>query len=60
MKLLAVLKNLIRNNSAKKIVGVILVILGAIALLTPFTPGSWLLFIGLELLGVRALLWKKK
>lgn len=33
----------------------ILIILGFFALITPFTPGSWLAFIGLELLGWRLL-----
>ena len=45
---------------AKKIVritvGVILVILGLVALVTPLTPGSWLAVIGLEFLGLRVLL----
>lgn len=45
---------------AKKIiritVGVILIILGLAALVTPFTPGSWLAVIGLEFLGLRVLL----
>jgi len=45
---------------AKKIVritvGVILIILGLAALVTPFTPGSWLALIGLEFLGLRVLL----
>jgi hypothetical protein len=40
----------------KKGVGVILVILGFLALITPLTPGSWLIPIGLELLGLRFLL----
>lgn len=50
----------------KKTVGVILILVGLVALITPFTPGSWLAFIGFELLGVRILLfekfkfWKKK
>ena len=35
----------------KKTVGIILIIAGLTALLTPLTPGSWLIFIGLELLG---------
>lgn len=39
----------------KKIIGGLCIALGIIALLTPFTPGSWLLFIGLELLGIRLL-----
>ena len=37
----------------KKVVGVILILLGITALITPFTPGSWLIFVGLELLGFR-------
>jgi len=36
----------------KKIIGVILVIIGLFALVTPFTPGSWLALIGLEMLGL--------
>lgn len=34
-------------------------ILGVLALLTPFTPGSWLALIGLELLGLRLLFERK-
>jgi hypothetical protein len=37
----------------KKVIGVILIIVGLVALLTPFTPGSWLALIGMELLGIR-------
>ena len=43
----------------KKIIGVILIIVGLAALLTPLTPGSWLALIGLELLGLRLLIEKK-
>jgi hypothetical protein len=43
----------------KKIIGVILIIVGVFALLTPLTPGSWLALIGLELLGVRMLFFRK-
>ena len=32
--------------------GGLLMILGALALITPFTPGSWLIFIGAEILGI--------
>jgi len=39
----------------KRTVGIILIILGFLALITPFTPGSWLIFIGLELLGLKIL-----
>jgi hypothetical protein len=37
-------------------IGIILILLGLLALLTPLTPGSWLIPIGLELLGLRILL----
>ena len=43
----------------KKIIGVLLIIIGLAALFTPFTPGSWLIFVGLELLGFRILFWDK-
>jgi uncharacterized protein YqgC (DUF456 family) len=39
--------------SKKKIIGIVLIIIGFLALVTPLTPGSWLVFIGLELFGVR-------
>jgi len=40
-------------------VGVILIILGFLALVTPLSPGSWLILVGLELLGLRILLQDK-
>ena len=43
----------------KKVIGVIFIIVGLFALLTPLTPGSWLALIGLELLGVRLLFLNK-
>jgi hypothetical protein len=43
----------------KKIIGVILIIVGLLALLTPLTPGSWLALIGMELLGIRMFFFKK-
>lgn len=43
----------------KRVVGIVLVLVGLTALLTPLTPGSWLIFVGLELLGLRFLLWDK-
>ena len=43
----------------KKVIGVILIIVGLIALFTPLTPGSWLALIGLELLGIRMLFFRK-
>ena len=38
------------------VVGIFLLLLGLAALLTPFTPGSWLALVGLEFLGLRVLL----
>jgi len=43
----------------KKVLGVILIIVGLIALFTPLTPGSWLALIGLELLGIRQFVFRK-
>ncbi|OGF83281.1 hypothetical protein A2924_03275 [Candidatus Giovannonibacteria bacterium RIFCSPLOWO2_01_FULL_44_16] len=43
----------------KKILGVFLIIIGVLALVTPFTPGSWLIFVGLGFLGLRILFWDK-
>jgi len=37
----------------------VLIILGVLAALTPFSPGSWLALIGLEILGLRILLQRK-
>jgi len=42
-----------KNSSFRKILGVLLIIIGILALLTPFTPGSWLVFIGFGLLGFK-------
>ena len=43
----------------KKTAGVILLLAGIFALLTPLTPGSGLIFVGLELLGIRLLFVEK-
>ncbi len=43
----------------RKILGVICILLGLFALVTPFTPGSWLVLVGLELLGLGFLIPKK-
>jgi len=43
----------------KKIYGTILLFLGFLALATPLTPGSWLIFVGLELLGIGTLTLEK-
>ncbi|MBI4121366.1 MAG: hypothetical protein HY470_00195 [Candidatus Ryanbacteria bacterium] len=41
--------------AARKFFGVALILIGIFALFTPLTPGSWLVFLGLEFLGVRVL-----
>lgn len=43
----------------RKTIGVILIVYGVIALVTPVLPGAWCMLIGLELLGVQILLWQK-
>ena len=43
----------------KKTIGILLVIIGLLALVTPFTPGSWLIFIGLGFIGIRILFLDK-
>jgi hypothetical protein len=47
------------KRAFKIVLGIILIILGVLALLTPLTPGSWLALIGLEILGLRILLERK-
>jgi len=47
------------RRTFKIILGVLLVLVGVFALLTPLTPGSWLALIGLEILGLRILLERK-
>ncbi len=39
-------------------IGLVLVLYGIFALLTPLTPGSWLALVGLELIGIRVLTGK--
>ncbi|MEK7630683.1 MAG: PGPGW domain-containing protein [Patescibacteria group bacterium] len=41
------------KQTSKKVLGVVLIIIGLLALVTPLTPGAWLAFVGLELLGIR-------
>jgi drug/metabolite transporter (DMT)-like permease len=43
----------------KKAIGILLIVIGLLALVTPFTPGSWLIFVGLEFFGFRTLFWDK-
>lgn len=65
--LIKTVKEYIHNRpKIKKIIGVILILIGLAAFFTPLTPGSWLAVIGLELLGIRILFldkfkfWKNK
>lgn len=46
-------------QALKYILGAILILIGLIALVTPLTPGAWLTFVGLELIGVRLTVWDK-
>ncbi|HLC44712.1 MAG: hypothetical protein A2722_00945 [Candidatus Doudnabacteria bacterium RIFCSPHIGHO2_01_FULL_50_11] len=48
-----------QHPKAKKTIGTVLIVIGFLALITPFTPGSWLIFVGLGILGVRLALWDK-
>jgi uncharacterized protein YqgC (DUF456 family) len=38
---------------------IVLIVYGIVALVTPLIPGSWLIFIGLEIFGIR-LLWGER
>jgi len=50
----------IRNNTKLRIfAGVFLVILGFLIHLIPLVPASWIIIIGLEILGIRLLLQNK-
>jgi len=43
------------TRKIKTIAGIACIILGFLALVTPLTPGSWLIFVGAEILGIRFL-----
>jgi uncharacterized protein YqgC (DUF456 family) len=47
------------RRAIKIVLGILLILIGVLALLTPLTPGSWLALIGLEILGIRILLERK-
>ncbi len=50
----------IKNKSVLKIIsGVALIIFGLLIHMIPLVPGSWAIFIGLEILGIRLLVWDK-
>ena len=45
--------------AGKKVLGVALIVIGVVAFFTPLTPGSWLVFLGLEVLGIRLAFWQR-
>ena len=47
------------RKTLRIILGVVLIILGVLAAVTPLSPGSWLALIGLEILGLRILAERK-
>lgn len=54
------LKKIWTNNpKVRKMIGVIFVIIGFLSVITPFTPLGFLFLIGLEVLGIRILVWDK-
>lgn len=48
-----------RNPKIRKTIGIFLIVIGLISIITPFTPVGFLLVVGLEILGIRALFWNK-
>lgn len=48
-----------RHPVARKIIGSILIVIGLISVVTPFTPLGFLLIVGLEIFGFRFLFWEK-
>lgn len=52
-------KRIFAKPKVRKTVGIVLVVIGFLALITPLTPGAWLIPIGLWLLGFKFLFWKK-
>ncbi len=45
-------ESIAKKPKIKKAIGVFLITLGMLAFVTPFTPGSWLIFVGLGVLGL--------
>lgn len=52
-------KILADNPKIRKVIGVVLIIIGVISIITPLTPVGFLLVVGLEMLGIRYLVWDK-
>lgn len=53
------LKKWADHPKGRKIIGIFLIIIGLLSIITPFTPAGFLLIVGLEALGLRALFWDK-
>ena len=53
------MKNFIKNPTVKIVIGIFFIVIGFLAFVTPLTPGSWLIFVGAELIGIRFLSRKK-
>jgi uncharacterized membrane protein HdeD (DUF308 family) len=55
------LRNWVRslNPRLRLLIGILCIALGLLALVTPLTPGSWLVFVGLEFIGIRLAIWHK-
>lgn len=53
--------NKVRHLSVvqKRFLGTVLILLGLFSLVTPLTPGAWLIFVGLELFGLHLAVWDK-
>lgn len=47
------------NPRLRKVVGISFIVLGVVIHLIPFLPASWLIFIGLEVLGMRMIFQNK-
>ena len=47
------------NPRIRKVIGVFLITIGLLSIITPFTPVGFLLILGLEILGIRFLVWDK-
>lgn len=60
MKLLKKIKEYAHTKpKTKKLIGVIAVLIGFAGVILPVIPGLWLMFFGLELLGVQILFFDK-
>jgi|GEM_PF-1200378 len=49
----------ISGSWLKKSFGIFFVLLGLVLHLIPFFPASWIIILGLELLGIRMLAWER-